>query len=243
MLKPAVLVLDEPTSGLDSSSSHTLICCLADLCKSSDTTMVASIHQPSPKVCTPAFRHAAAYRSVKCGAAQEADGGVRAVSSQIFLSFTNVLLLAPGGRMAYYGAPTAAGEWMAAATGRAKDPAESVCEYLLDSITTDDPNMQQQVVAKFASSAEAHALAEAVAKRMPPGPGLVSQGGARAASAHQMPVHSQLLHIMARTWRQIARDPALLVLHLVMALAIGVRPHGAARLLPQRREHCVRCGA
>lgn len=155
---------------------------------------------------------------------------MRVVWSQNFLSFTNVMLLAPVGRMAYFGAPTAAGEWMAAATGRAKDPAESVCEYLLDSITMDNPNMQQQVVAKFASSAEACALAEVVAKRMP-GPSFVSgdsQGGARAASAHQMPVHSQLLHIMARTWRQIARDPALLVLHLVMALAVGVRPHSAA---------------
>ena len=52
MMKPAVLVLDEPTSGLDSCSSQTLIACLAELCKSSDTALVASIHQPSPKVCT-----------------------------------------------------------------------------------------------------------------------------------------------------------------------------------------------
>jgi len=44
---PAVLLLDEPTSGLDSTSAVALIRMLQNLCRTSNKTIITSIHQPS----------------------------------------------------------------------------------------------------------------------------------------------------------------------------------------------------
>ncbi|XP_077998496.1 uncharacterized protein LOC144451504 [Glandiceps talaboti] len=50
MTDPAVLLLDEPTSGLDSFTAYNLVSVLLNFAKSSNKTIVMSIHQPSSRI-------------------------------------------------------------------------------------------------------------------------------------------------------------------------------------------------
>lgn len=48
--KPKILFLDEPTSGLDSATAGTILGLLIELATNNDTTVIASIHQPSDSI-------------------------------------------------------------------------------------------------------------------------------------------------------------------------------------------------
>lgn len=50
MAQPKILFLDEPTSNLDSSAAHHLVTKLKDIACMKNTTIAATIHQPSERV-------------------------------------------------------------------------------------------------------------------------------------------------------------------------------------------------
>mmetsp|Transcript_25016 Transcript_25016/g.30264 ORF Transcript_25016/g.30264 Transcript_25016/m.30264 type:complete len:1155 (+) Transcript_25016:382-3846(+) len=195
--KPSLLVLDEPTTGLDSFNSEQVIDRLRDLVQRKCTTVLLTIHQPSPHV---------------------------------FFNFTSVMIIATKGRMAYFGPPSRAADFIAASTGRTISEGMGHCEFIMDVVANADYGLGNQLMQAYQESelgqqqngSVNHHIQAMQSHKLPTGGrGMSNQNSDRPITA-QTPFFTQLGLLMRRQWRRISRDPSLMPSHIITGLGCGV---------------------
>ncbi|KAK3260008.1 hypothetical protein CYMTET_31023 [Cymbomonas tetramitiformis] len=137
-------------------------------------------------------------------------------TTQIFNRFSEVLLMVPGGRCAYFGPPTKIADFITGACpSLPREEGVGVCEYMLEA--TSIPGHAEELVAAFGTSQYSDALMGAVTAAEE-----INPKGANTFVAERAGLSRQMLGLFARQWRRISRDPSLLGLHLLVAVAISV---------------------
>jgi ABC-type multidrug transport system ATPase subunit len=194
--RPSLLLLDEPISGLDSTNASLVMEVLRDI-SDAGCACLLSIHQSS---------------------------------SSIFAMFDRLLLLAPNGKIAYFGPARQAFDFMTQVGFRmpAQNP-PTVPEFLLDVAM----GAQQDLLCKRYSESK---VFECTAERLQK----LRHAQAQVSSMDQTvtvqmlsstrrqfsrPSRScgfQLFCLLARSFRNVARDPALLLTHIVVTTCVAI---------------------
>ena len=203
LLNPHVslLLCDEPTSGLDSSSSLAVVRALRRVCASRRRGVVATLHQPA---------------------------------SRVVSLFDRVVLLTPDGRVAFSGRVPDLGVFLARITpsmgvGFQLTAGTNVAELALDVVSLADAGTLEVVVQSFVSSEFFAAEVACVEEVSVVSATVVAQAGARKQEEGWPLVKAELTRsalalaaLGGRNTRQIARDAALPLVHVVATVLVSL---------------------
>ncbi|CAM9125191.1 unnamed protein product [Ectocarpus sp. 6 AP-2014] len=192
---PGLLFLDEPTTGLDASTALTTMKLLSDLASSRGMTVLCSLHQPRP---------------------------------QVYDSLDRVLLVSRGS-VSFFGPPASTQAYFAS-LGRplwggggevgARDGAVGLADAMLDvvgdaEIAEDGGKGGGGGLLVVMPREELVAKVRCAESAAPPSLG-------QKLLAWAPPVTTQLRALMGRAVRDVARDPYLATLHLVLTPLVGL---------------------
>ncbi|KAI8631803.1 ABC transporter [Xylariaceae sp. FL1651] len=187
--RPDILLLDEPTSGLDGQSALTIGRLLRKLAESGQTVL-CTIHQPA---------------------------------AELIELFDHLVLLVPGGRLAYDGPLgdkcSRALEYFTRSSsappcGDNENPAEYLVQVVRDGVSSDTATTKTTFSELWQSSNERAARDEQRENLVAAKSGVPSS--LHAEHTHAVPLYTQFMATMRRTWLYYWRDPDYFVSKLLM---------------------------
>lgn len=141
-------------------------------------------------------------------------------AAELIEQFDNLVLLLPGGRLAYdgpFGDKSSAALEYFSRTARPCGSDENPAEYLVQVAREGEAQAGKSYAALWQSSPEADARAAQRDRTLAEGAGVRSQ--LHAESKYAVPLHAQFVTTMRRTWFYYWRDPDYFVSKLMMNVA------------------------
>ncbi|KAK3819675.1 MAG: hypothetical protein J3Q66DRAFT_311391 [Benniella sp.] len=210
--RPPILILDEPTSGLDSYSAHMVVEQLCKLAASKTTTVIMTIHQPR---------------------------------SDIFFMFSHTLVVSKGSAL-YFGPTDTAADYFNR-RGLVCPPNYNIADYLLDiamdqNLTGHASGHQVHVSGNAVSrrpgnnmhgnasdtTRTSHETSVPIEEMESAGSSTASLSGSNVTplkkqkTVYPTSFLTQLNTLMKRNFQTLIRDKSLLVLHLAVAVVLGL---------------------
>lgn len=192
--KPDIMFLDEPTSGLDGQSALTIGRLLRKLAESGQTVL-CTIHQPA---------------------------------AELIELFDNLVLLVPGGRLAYDGplgekCATVLDYFARNDSGKRCGPDENPAEYFVQTVregNSSDLEARGTSFSQLWKASDECAIREQQRETlMTASKEANADSKLQAESTHAVPLYTQFLVTMRRTWLYYWRSPDYFVSKLLMNMA------------------------